>query len=323
MSNLLPLFPYFASVSTRNKVIYETSTKMDELYSDFNFTSVYTWNISGDHEFSVHNGNLVLKLADYVTGEPLLSILGANDVTKTINAVLSYAEETYNLDTLKLLPEQTVRSIYKCDDYTIVEDENNYDYIFSLEELAKLEGRKFKTKRQAANRCQKSANKLTIEEFNTVSVEIKAEISEMLHAWVKDKEYNGKENENSDTELKAFDRVFDNFDKNQSLKLNLIRSNGKLVGFSLDEFEVAGYVLSHYCKTMPSIPGLTEYFNRELAKSFFNRGNKYWNWEQDTGNEKLRRLKLGYRPHHYNKKYTLSARKKVSAAETELSEGNK
>jgi len=300
-----PEFPFFRSILPSERPFFDKYAKMEHLYSDFNFTSIYVWDLNGSHQYSVHNGNVVLQLDHYVTGEPILSILGTHDVDGTIDNVLDYSRKEFGNDHLQLVPEQTIKSINDVAKYDIQEDRPNFDYIYSLKALSELSGNTYKSKRHAANRCMREFD-IIFEELDQITSATRMAIIDMLEKWVVEKVKNGKEYEDSESELRSLQRVFDDFNNNPYIKLSTARNKGILVGFSIDEFIDNGYVLSHYCKTVPNITGLTEYLNRELAASFLKKGYTYWNWEQDTGNKKLERLKLSYRPVHFNKKYMLS-----------------
>ena len=100
--------------------------------------------------------------------------------------------------------------------------------------------------------------------------------------------------------------AFKHFNTNPQLLLTMAYHNNELVGFSVDELLDNKHVVSHYFKTIPYLTGLSEHFNQTVAKSLVARGYDYWNWEQDLGIAPLKKMKLAYRPHTFQKKYIVS-----------------
>jgi len=299
------LFPNFLPITPENRSLYESFLSHEELYSDSNFTSLYSWDAYKQNGYSIHNKNLVLRLTDYLSNETIYSLIGTQDIDETLLELLNDPEYSSSSNAIHLVPEMTVHNIQNKDNFIIREELDNFDYIYNLEDIATLRGRSFKSKRQSANRCERNTA-LTMQSHKMLSSDIADVLLHMLDEWVEHKVVNGKEIEDSRNELAALNKVLEIFDATEKLELSTISDGSKLVGFSIDEFATDKHVLSHYCKTLPTITGLAELFNRNMARAFLSKGYKYWNWEQDTGSEKLRRIKLSYRPNHYSKKYSIS-----------------
>lgn len=294
----------FVPITPQCRPLFSKYVVADRLYSDFNFTSFYVWNLRGEHSFCIHNDNLIIKLSDYVTQKPTFSVLGTKNIDETLIDVLAYAENHYDVSELSLIPDVAVANIKSANLFSYVEDVDNFDYVYRLNDIAEFAGRKYKSKRHAANRCEREYN-LSFEKFDTISKETYESITTFLDKWKKSKQASSKDYEDSAEELQSLANVYDIFDSNSSLVLHIVYNNDTVVGFSIDELENNSYVLSHYCKTLPEVTGLFEYFNKTLAQIYLSLGYTYWNWEQDIGSEKLRRIKLSYRPAHVNKKYKI------------------
>lgn len=299
-----PNFPDFKPITYDDKPHIELITSQFTPYSDFNFTSAYTWNIDDDHAYSFDRQNLILKLADYVTGEPVYTAIGNDEIEATIHKLREYCEATHGATCIKLLPDDTATTLNTCN-IALEEDHDNHDYIFSLPELARLEGRRYKNKRQAANKCAREYQ-VTFETLTSISTDHSTAVEELIQQWQQGKAQRGKTDTQSDMELRALRRAFINFNNEDRLLLSLAYANGQLVGFSIDELLHNEFVISHYFKTIPSIPGLSEHFNQYVADVLHSKGYSYWNWEQDLGIEELRRMKAGYRPIKTLKKYRLT-----------------
>lgn len=299
-----PVFPEFKQICYEDKATIESITGAYLPYSDFNFTSAYTWNVEGHNAYSLDGKNLVLKLADYVSGNPVYTVLGNENVHDTIHKVTTLCKSTPG-SVMKLIPEVTTQALDNHSIGAFLEDSDNSDYIFSLHDLASLQGGRFKNKRHAANKCERESH-INFVNLDSINQEHVAHVKKMVQDWEQEKAKQGKTDNESDTELRALQRVFTHFNDHGSLLLSLAYQNGTLVGFSVDECLTNTYVVSHYFKALPSIPGLSEHFNRYVATQLLNKGYIYWNWEQDLGIQELRQMKHGYRPVAVLKKFALS-----------------
>ena len=149
-------FPTFKHLELSDQVLIDEYMERYLPMSDFNFEGLWSYNIEDKVFISILNDNLVLKSQDYLTKEPFLSFTGTTKTQETIDTLLKYAKENHFCPYLKLIPEVT---IYKRDDlfdsYTIQEDPDNFDYIYSVDELINLAGNDFRGKRNFVNRFNK------------------------------------------------------------------------------------------------------------------------------------------------------------------------
>ena len=80
---MIPEFPEFKKLELSDKEDVEAFTKKFPPYSDFNFVSMWSWDIKGEMRLSILNGNLVVRFTDYITGDPFYSFLGNNKTNET------------------------------------------------------------------------------------------------------------------------------------------------------------------------------------------------------------------------------------------------
>ncbi|MFT7507387.1 MAG: hypothetical protein ACI92I_000537 [Acidimicrobiales bacterium] len=297
-----PLFPDFKLVEFSDKSDFNKFIQDFDTYSDFNFNSFFSWDTEHKHKLSQLNGNLILKFADYVTGEPFYSLIGTMDIDDTLEALLDLSEKQEFRPILKLIPEITVNAIKDTRAFTVEEDLDNFDYIFSLSELSELRGNRFKSKRRAAIRCATEDDIKIKDESDNLN--ITQSILEVSKKWEDSKKQNGKAVD-MEREFIAIQRILENSTQQESLKITCARRGGELVGFSIDELLPKKYVLSHYFKTLPSVTGLSEYLNMQVAIELKAAGYEHWNWEQDLGIESLQKMKQSYRPKFRQSKFTV------------------
>ena len=90
---MIPEFPQFKPIELSDKQEVEKITSQYPPYSDFNFVSMWSWDIKGEMRLSMLNGNLVVKFNDYITGEPFYSFLGKNKLNETAEILLNLSKE--------------------------------------------------------------------------------------------------------------------------------------------------------------------------------------------------------------------------------------
>ena len=90
----------------------------------------------------------------------------------------------------------------------------------------------------------------------------------------------------------------------------MLRSNGKVVAFTMGEHHTEDTLLVHIEKAFSDVRGAYPMINKQFvmhhADSF-----QYVNREDDTGDEGLRKAKLSYHPAILLKKYRVSLKEDV------------
>lgn len=125
---MIPSFPHFRDLRSHDKEVIESFTSQFPPYSDFNFTSLWCWNVSEKIQVSELRGNLVVRFTDYVTGEPFYSFCGSSAADETATALIALACAEGLPSVLKLVPSEAVATL--SNKFCVTEDPDNYDYIF-------------------------------------------------------------------------------------------------------------------------------------------------------------------------------------------------
>ncbi len=299
---MIPIFPKFKKISRNDREEIIAHTKKYLPYSDFNFNSLWAWDTTGDMHFSDLNGNLVVRMPDYLTSEPIMSFIGIKKLPDTISSLLDYREKRGLLPELTLVPEVAINKLTKTK-LTISEDRSHFDYVFSTRKLSELKGRSFKAKRQLSNKFIAEHQDAVFKTSPVSDPDSYKQILEVLKAW------EGKKAKKDDLKLenKAIKRMLklSKLDKNE-LILAGVYLHDELLAFSIDEILSNGYALSHFYKIKSEFRGVSEYLNQKTAEFLHENGVELWSWEQDLGLEGLRRSKSSYRPVQFLKKYKIS-----------------
>lgn len=291
-------YPEFSKLSLDQKAQINTFTKLFVPYSDFNFTSLFAWDIDESTEVSLHNDNLVIRMPDYLDGSTVYSILGNNKIEESITELL---EKT---DQLKMVPASVIDALGANKDFDIVEDRDSFDYIYDLDHLTKLAGAKFKAKRYKSNVFVKDHSGLQLE-VKTLSKITQAHAEELKHLDLQWARQTPRDQGDIVPERKAIARLLDNFD-HFNLMLTEVIVDGQLKAFSINERIDDDYTICHFEKALSvHHEHINTFLVVQVAKQLKTNGHKWMNWEQDLGLDGLRNSKMSYHPDHMLKKYTV------------------
>ena len=179
-------------------------------------------------------------------------------------------------------------------------DRDSYDYVYSVEDLSELKGRKFQKKRNHLNRfLQEHPNCQTME----LDEHTRAAAFCMLQSWYAQRQIIDPTMD-FHLEKLALDRAFA-FQKQLGLEGVVLVENDEILAFAMgsplreDTFDI------HFEKAREDVPGAYNAINREFARYLRSKYPqlKWLNREDDLGLEGLRKAKLSYNPDHLVEKY--------------------
>jgi hypothetical protein len=296
-------FPKFDKLNIDHKAALEEYSKKIHPYSDFNFTSIWSYNVEDDILVSNLNDNLVVRFRDYIDNSHFFSLLGNNKIIESIKTLMSYAKDAGITQELKLIPESMIESNPDiCEYFNVKEDIDNHDYILSVEQINGLKGRAFHKKAAMVRQFKRMYPGYMSKFMDLNSPETHSHIVELFYLWEKQK---NKKREDTEHELKALDRLLQSKDH---LDLNTvgIYHNNNLISFIISEVVHENYAIIHFMKTDPDYKGVSEITHNVHAEHLFRRGIDHINLEQDLGIEGLRKAKQQWNPTHLLKKYTIA-----------------
>jgi uncharacterized protein len=144
---MIPIFPKFKKLELSDKSDVETFTSQIPPYSDFSFASMWLWNHKDGTVISNLDGNLVARLTDSRTGESFYSFVGTNNCNGTAAQLLEYLAEQGLTPELRLIPEVAAKELMK-EEFVVVEDRDNFDYILCTKQLSLMFGSEFHSHRR-------------------------------------------------------------------------------------------------------------------------------------------------------------------------------
>lgn len=299
----LPLFPQLKKISLADKQIIDGYIHRYAPYSDYYFASLWSWNLRDTIQIAQIFNNLVVKFSDYVTGEPFYSFFGNNQVHQTIEALITKAESEGIFPHLRLIPEHNFHDVdlekIKIK-YHVQEDDNNFDYLLSVEKISSMIGRKLHQKRKLLRHFNQQHTSIT--EIKSVrEKQVQKQILALFFAWIEQANKRGMKNDN---ELNALLRLFRHAE-HFNVKALLLYVDNQLIGFSVFEIINTDFAISSFQKANIAYIGAYEQLNFHMACHLRDCKCTYVNIEQDLGIEGLRRAKKDYDP-EYLKKYIIS-----------------
>ncbi|MBR4903713.1 MAG: anti-sigma factor antagonist [Selenomonadaceae bacterium] len=173
------------------------------------------------------------------------------------------------------------------DDISVEEQRDNWDYILHLDRLKNLEGKKFKSTRNAINAFEKNYN-CTIEE-------ITPKIFDELKAFQAGAEENLQERVDNLVEAEEDDDIFNfalnHWDELKNLFGFVVRVDGQIVAYVIDERIDEVTLISPFAKADYNFKGVNQFAYRYDAKINLERGFFTENIMDDVGEENLRSFK--------------------------------
>jgi hypothetical protein len=301
---MLPEFPQFKKLELTDKKDVETITSLFPPYSDFNFISLWSWDLKNEMMLSNLNGNLVVRFTDYLTGKPFYSFLGDQKVNETVETLLEFSKKENIKPILRLVPEIAGKSL-DLKKYSFEEDPDHFDYIYKNENLSHFLGEKFKNKRYMFNKFKNTYKDLRILISDKIDEKTKEDIIKLDEKWAKRKiekqvDFDVK---NDTLAIKKLFQSLPEFSQSKFIFLCLYIGE-ELVGFSISSIINPDYVLCHFTKGDTKYAGVYEY----MLKSYGEHVNKiahFMNYEQDLGIPSLRFSKNSFRPSSFLKKYVI------------------
>lgn len=171
--------------------------------------------------------------------------------------------------------------------FTYKYDEGFNDYIYSVEKMAELRGKKYHSKRNHITNFKKNNPDWSFEILNKDNLN---ECIELHSQWIKEH----PDDEDYSYEFEAVLTAFDNYEK-LGFVGGLIRIGGKVTAYTFGERHSDELFVTHFEKAPADIQGAYTIINQEFTKNCLT-DYQYVNREEDLGIDGLRKAKQSYNP---------------------------
>jgi len=285
----LPQYPEFKPVGLEDQAIFKEYLDRDPLgICELNFANIFIWKDSEHPRWTLLNGGLCVLVEPGCEPPYALPPVGGDRVPETMIACLRHVPR------MSRVPEDFVRRHGAC--FRIEEDPPNFDYIYRVEDMAELKGKRYDGKR---NRIRKFESTFHHAHHALTAADVPGCIR-LLDDWFEEKR-NGNADRTADKN--AIAQALVSFEL-LGLKGGVVKVGGRVEAFTLGGRLTADTAVISIEIANPGLVGLAQWINREFVRREW-LGFRYINREQDMGIEGLRKAKLSYQPAALIKKYDL------------------
>lgn len=288
----------FKRISIKDRdLICSYLSEGDNIGCEFSFGNNILWDISGQLMFCVVDDILVYRLDNksvfyYYTpsfkgnSEAFVSFIQNDAASMDKKYVIGSLNESMKNELSKAFGGKF--------EYNF--DRNLSDYVYLVDELAELKGRKFHKKKNHYNSFVKNNDFV----YETISRENVRDCLEMKNRWMAQK---GELTESLHIENTAIDKALSHYEA-FGFEGGLIRINGVVCAFTLGEGIGKDTFVTHFEKADDSVNGLYAAINKEFTTHELLGKYRYVNREEDMGLEGLRQAKMTYNPVMIYEKYS-------------------
>lgn len=271
---------------------------------DYSFPLLCCWRDAYSTEIAPLEQRLLVRLHNS-QGTVYLWPAGRGDPRPALEAMLQDAhrqDEPLRLASLTA-EHQTYLEEHYPGRFTFQALRDGFDYIYEIQRLAELPGKKLHAKRNHIRRFDEQFPDWLLEDITPANV---PECVELERQWAAlRQEEAGESADTVSEETVAVIEALYHMDK-LGLEGALIRADGSPVAFSLGGLITPEVFDVNFEKSFGDIQGAYPAINREMARLVRARHPqvKWFNREDDLGLEGLRRAKLSYYPDLLLEKYT-------------------
>jgi hypothetical protein len=276
-------------VTLADKSLFDRYFKMyPPMLSEFTFTNFLVWNSLRPYVFCEFQGHLIVAFVECSGEWSFFQPIGPQP-----SAVLTILTQRYRIHSWVRVEQDAVLGLPPVLRYAFVNDRDNWDYLFSFQDLRMLAGKKFLSKRQHINKCR-TANNPTVAPLDASMIE---QCIALDKVWIKLKGGDEGDSVPLTTSLQHFSAF--------PLMGMAVFVQGKMEAFAIGEALNDKTIVLHFLRANTEIYGLSQFTFHEFAK-FVPESFEFLNQEQDMGLEGLRIAKEGWHPISYIHKYKMS-----------------
>lgn len=300
---MIPTTPFtmidFKPVSTKDKALFdEYLPDGNERGCEFSFANLCLW---GRQSYAlVHNHIVLFSQFDHRFVYPYP--IGTGDIKATLDAIIDDAHARSipcRITGVSATAKETMEALYP-DRFHFRADEGSFDYVYAIDDLAELKGKKFHSKRNHINRFKEAHPDYTVEILDESNL---PQVRAMLDEWYRNRL---AENPDSDFHLEqeALARAFTHF-RELALDGLVLRDGERILAFTVGSRMNENTVDVHFEKARHDVQGAYSVINYEFARYIREKypDIQFLDREEDMGIEGLRKTKRSYYPHRQIIKY--------------------
>lgn len=254
----------------------------------------------------------LIVLSKYNTKSMYHFPLGAGDKKSAIEAIIQDAKERGIPCFMTSLTQEnaaTLESLFP-KKFDIEFRRDSFDYVYPIEKLAELKGRKYHRKRNHYNNFCKRMPDFYVEPVSCKNIE---KAKEFVTQWYADRLAESPENDYK-SEQAALLKCYKNYERLDMESL-LLCHNDKILAFTMGSRISPNTFDVHFEKARWDVEGAYTAINSEFAKYIREKYPEveFLNREEDMGLEGLRKAKENYFPHHMVEKAVATLKEDCNA----------
>ena len=260
---------------------------------EYSFANLYLW---GRQKAAVAEGQMVLfsqfnrkTVYPYPAGEgevkPVLEAIIRDSQERGIPCRITGLDSEDIAEMERMFPGQFS---YHC-------DRDSYDYVYAIDDLADLKGRKYQRKRNHYNRFRENYPDYTIEPITQENI---PQVQQMLEDWYAQRKQTDPDGDYL-MEQSAIYRALRHYDQ-LGLEGVVLVYEGRILAMTIGSRLSPDTYDIHFEKACAEADTAYTVINCEFARFLRTRHPEvqFLNREDDLGIEGLRKAKLSYYPHH-------------------------
>ncbi len=284
-----PEFPDLRPVSLEDRAIFDEYLGRAAFGAcEMSFANIFIWRGSEHPRWAMLDGSLCVLVEPDFEPPYVLPPVGSVDLERTVEACLTLAPR------LSRVPEDMARALAAS--FRVEEDPDNFDYLYRVEDLSGLKGKRYDGKR---NRIRKFESTFAHEYHSLTPADVPGCVR-LLEDWFEEKR-NG--DPYMQAEKLAIHEALDAFEI-LGLKGGVVKVGGRVEAFTLGGPLTTDTAVIPIEIANPGLVGLAQWINREFVRREW-AGFSYVNREQDMGVPGLRQAKESYQPARLFKKYNV------------------
>ncbi len=284
----------FQKITTKDKEIFDRYLPDEfDRGCEFSFSNLYFW---GNQKYALVDNHIIL-FSQFDRRSVYPFPIGQGNKKEIIDTIITDAKSRgipCRIIGLSKKAEELLKDLFP-NEFAFHYDEGSFDYVYAIEDLANLKGKKYHGKRNHINKFLEENPGYTIEQLSDSNID---RAKEMVALWYEERKKTDPNGDYYEEEL-AIKKAFRDY-KELKIEGLLLCIKDRVVAVAMGSQMNDSTFDIHFEKALPDINGAYAMINREFARWIQNKYPhiKFLDREEDMGVEGLRKAKQSYYPHH-------------------------